>query len=180
MKKRMNKTGQFYIIAAIIILLAVAAVIGVKNYAVTKPAPRQVESMGNELNQEGLKIVDYGIFNQKNTTQLLNNFTEKYGEYFLKKTENANVIFLYGNKTVLYSTKYDSISTGKVTASIPGAGVDWQMENSFVNRTKITSFGNSVTLNILEKDYVFELKDNEMFYFVIVQAKEDETYIEKS
>lgn len=176
----MNKRGQFYIIAAIIIVLAIATIASVKTYAYTKPRPRTIESMGSELREESLRIVDYGIYNRENITKLLNNFTDEYADYFLKKTNNANVIFVYGNKTDLFAAKYDTISTGKVSATIGNSGTNWNMETSFTNRTKINAVGNSVIVTIFNKDYLFNLQDNEMFYFVIVQEKEGEVYVKKN
>lgn len=177
-----NKRGQFYIIAAILILIVVAGIIGVKTYVTTTPEPRGIQSIGSELKEEGFRVVDYGIYNNKNVTEYLNNFTDKYAPYFLKKTNNANIIFVYGNKTDLYSVKYYNASTGIVTANIGSGAIDWNMEGQFVNRTKVTPdpITNKINVTIFNKPYVFDLKDNEMFYFVVVQEKEGEVYVEKS
>jgi hypothetical protein len=185
----MNKRGQFYIIAAIIILLAVAGIIGVKTYTSTTPKPRTIQNMGDELKKESFRIVDYGIYNGKNTNELLDKFTENYSSYFLQKTNNANVIFVYGNNTDLYAVKYDSASTGSVSADIGGGGAaGWNTYTNFVNKTQIiigslptgTSGNKKVNVTIFKKEYDFDLKNNQMFYFVIVQEKEGEVYVEKS
>lgn len=176
----MNKRGQFYIIAAIIILVVVAGIISVKTYTNTTPKPRTVEGMGSELKEESFRVVNYGIYNSKNLTEYLNKFTDSYADYFTKKTNNANIIFVYGNRTFLYGAKYESVSTGKITANIGSGVAGWSMDTTIVNRTRITPSGETVTVTIFNKDYTFDLKDNEMFYFVIVQEKEGEVYIEKS
>ena len=176
----MNKRGQFYIVAAIIIVLAVAGIASVKTYAIVKPKPRSIESMGSELKEESFQMVEYGIHKGENITSLLNNFTSNYSEYFLKKTNKANVIFVYGNKSDLYSAKYDKVNTGRITATIGTQGTGWSMDTSFTNRTRLNVAGNSVTVTIFNKDYSFDLRDNEMFYFVIVEEKEGEVYVEKN
>lgn len=177
----MNKRGQFYLVAAIIIIIAIAGIASVKTYVSVTPRPRNIESMGSELKEEGFRIVDYGISNNKDINLLLDNFTDNYAPYFLKKIKNANVIFLYGNKTNLSSAKYEDVSTGKVSATIGLGSSGWNMDTTFVNRTRVTSVGESITVNIFNKDYTFDTnKDNQMFYFVIVQEKEGEVYIEKS
>ena len=71
----MNKRGQFYIIAAVIILLAVAGIVGLKTYTTATPKPRTIQNMGDELKEESFRIVDYGIYNGKDTNELLDNFT---------------------------------------------------------------------------------------------------------
>ncbi len=178
----MNKRGQFYIIAAIIIVVAVAGIASVNTYVSVTPKPRSIESMGTELREEGFRIIDYGIYNKENITRLLNDFTDNYASYFLKKTGNANAIFVYGNTTDLFSAKFDNIGTGRISATIGSHGTNWDMYTNFVNRTKITpsNAGDKVTVTIFNKDYDFDIRNNEMFYFVIVQEKEGEVYIEKS
>ena len=179
----MNKRGQFYIIAAVIIIMAIAGIASVKTYTLVTSKPRSIESMANELREEGFRIVDYGIYNKENITKLLNNFTDNYAPYFLKKTGNANVIFVYGNKSDLFSAKFDNIGTGRISATIGSGGSTWNMYTDFVNRTKIDVAslpGNSVRVTIFNKDYNFDIKNNEMFYFVIVQEKDGEVYVEKS
>lgn len=178
-----NKRGQFYIIAAILILIVVAGIIGVKTYVTTTPEPRGIESIGSELKEESFRVVDYGIYNDKNVTEYLNNFTDNYAPYFLKKTNNANIIFVYGNRSYLYSVKYYNASVGTISATVPGFTGGWYPEGDFVNRTRIIPdpSSNNVTVTIFNKTYIFDLKDkNEMFYFVIVQEKEGEVNVEKS
>jgi hypothetical protein len=177
-----NKRGQFYIIAAVIILVVVAGIIGVKTYSNITPKPRSIESMNNELNEEGFRVVDYGIYNGKDLTWLLDNFTEKYAPYFLDKTNNANIIFLYGNETDLSAVKYEKANTGVVTANIGSGAISWNMHGEFVNRTKVTynPVTKKVEVVIFNKPYNFDIKGNEMFYFVIVQEKDGEVYVKKS
>ncbi len=177
-----NKRGQFYIVAAIIIILAVAGIASIRTYAVITPKPRSIESVGSELREEGFRVVDYGIYNKENITKYLNNFTDAYAPYFLRKTGNANAIFVYGNKTDLFSTKFDNVSTGRVSASVGTSNPSWNMDTSFVNRTRIDydHETNKVTVIIFNNPYKFDIRDNEMFYFVIIDEKDGEVYIEKS
>lgn len=175
-----NKKGQFYIVAAILIALTISGMASVTTYAVIKSEPRTLESLGNDLNEESYRIVDYGIYNQKNISSLINNFTDfDFAPYFLQKTDNANVIFVYGNKTELYSAQYKTESTGEIFGSIGGATTDWNIERAIVSRTLITNnAGNEVKVNILDRDFFFKLRDNEMFYFVMIQEKDGEVYVE--
>lgn len=164
------------------IVLVIAGIASVKNYAIVKPKPTTIEGMNNELKEESSRIVDYGIYNKENITKYLNNFTDEYASYFLKKTDNANVIFIYGNKSDLYSGKYESVSVGKVTASLGAGSIQWSMTAPGSNRTRINVLPTqtNVVVTIFNKDYTFDLKDNEMFYFVMVQEKEGEVYVEKN
>ena len=179
----MNKRGQFYILAAIIIVLAVSGIASVKTYAATKPEARKIQDIGSELSEEGSRIVDYGIYNSQDLTNLLNSFTDtEYAPYFLKKTENTDVVFIYGDKTNLWGVQYNQESTGTISATIGGGSTDWQIVNTFADRTAITDDDGDgiISVELLGKSFDFDLKDNEMFYFLIAQEKDGETYIERN
>jgi hypothetical protein len=171
-----NKKGQFYLIAAIIIVLILSGLASIKVYATVNAEPKKIQDLGSELNVEGYRIVEYGVYNSENITQLLNNFTDKdFAEYFLQKTDATDVVFIYGNKTDLYGVKYNNTITGTITATI-GSGVTWSPVNTFVERTRIIPTGSTVGVEVLNKPFNFTLQDNEMFYFVIVQEKDGEVY----
>jgi hypothetical protein len=175
-----NKRGQFYLIAAIIIVLVLSSLASIRIYANVNAEPKKIQDLGSELNVEGYKIVEYGIYNQGDITQLLNNFTDKdFVEYFLQKTEATDLVFLYGNKTDLYGVRYNNTITGTITATV-GSGVTWNTVNTFVERKKIESgdiIDNKVEVKVLNKPFNFTLQDNEMFYFIIVQEKNGEVYV---
>jgi len=177
-----NKRGQFYIIAAVVIILVIAGIVGVKNYVSVQSKPRTVQSMASELKEESFKIVDYGIYNDQNLTEIMNNFVDNYSQYFMQRTNSANIIFVYGNRTNLNAAKYDEANSGKVTANIGSSSAGVWTNADFVNRTSIivNPSDNAINVTIFNKPYNFTLKDNEMFYFVIVQEKEGEVYVEEN
>ncbi len=178
-----DKRGQFYIVAAIIIVLAISGIMSLSTYAVAKPSPKTIYDLSSDLKKEGTRIVDYGIYSKENVKKLMDDFTDKeFAPYFLQKTNNANVLFVYGNETELYGVRYDTVSTGTVSATIGNARTDWNSVGVFANRTIINDDdgNNIVEIIMMGKTFEFEIKDNEMFYFVIIQEREGETYVEKN
>ena len=176
--KKMNKRGQFYLVAAIIIVLAVSGIASVKTYAIIKSEPRNIEDISSELKEETMRIVDYGIYSQENLTKVLNNFTDsEFAPYFLKKTDGTNIVFIYGNKYDLYSVQYLEKETGTVYATLGGASPSWQEVSVYTNRSKLTEFGEILTITVLDRDFNFTIMDNEMFYFLITQEKEGEVFV---
>lgn len=178
-----NKRAQFYLVAAIIIVLAISGIASVKTYAVIKSEPRKIQDIGSELREETTRIVDYGVYSKENLTKVLNNFTDsEFAPYFLKKTENTNIVFIYGDAIELYSVQYLPENTGTVYATLGGASSEWYPVVSYANRTKIdTTAGlTNVTVTALGKDFNFEVRENEMFYFLITQEKDGEVYIERN
>jgi hypothetical protein len=174
-----NKRGQFYLVAAIIIVLALSTLASVATYAVVKPKPRSVTDLGSELSEEGARIVEYGIMNADDKVEEF--ASEVYAPYFLRKTENANVVFIYGNKNNLKAIQYYTSSTGSISANIGSGSTSWAILNDFANQTAITGITEDVVrVTMFGTEYEFELRDNEMFYFLIIQEKEGEVYVEKN
>jgi len=182
MKKEMGKKAQFYLVAAIIIIMILAGIASIKIYAVAKTKPRKIKDIGAELNEETSRIIDYGIYSAVNLTQLLNSFDEEFSEYFLKKTEETNIVLIYGNATKLYSVQYNQTYTGAVFASIGGAAPTWSTSEPIISRTDVTSeiVDDKIKVRILEKDFYFDIGEGQVFYFLITQEKDDEVFIEKN
>ena len=62
-----------------------------------------------------------------------------------------------------------------------GASTQWSTTGTFVNRTRITDDGDKiVNVTILNRNFDFEIRENEMFYFLITQEKEGEIYVERN
>jgi len=181
--KSMNKKAQFYLVAAIIIVMILAGIASIKTYAIAKAEPRKIKDISSELKEETTRIIDYGIYSAVDLPDLLNRFDEEFSEYFLKKTEETNIIFVYGNQTQLYSVQYDTQYTGAVVASIGAASPTWEASEPIVKRDLIdsTEYADGIlTVTILERDFEFDIKEGEMFYFLITQQRDGETFIEKN
>ncbi len=176
----MNKRGQFYMIAAVIIIVVISGLATITNSALIRPTPKAMDSMSSDLTEEGPRIIDYGIYSRQDLDKALKNFTsDEFAPYFLKKTENSNVVFIYGNKTDLSAVKYNLASKGTISATI-GGSTSWNILGPYSEHMKIIPIGNNITITLLEKTYEFELKDNQIFYFIMAQQKNQETYIKKN
>jgi hypothetical protein len=177
-----NKKGQFFIIAAIIIVLIIAGIASIKTYAIVSPEPRAIQDLGSELQEETSRIVDYGIYNKdtENLNEILDNFTDtEFAPYFLQKTSETGIVFVYGNQTSLEAVEYKEQSTGVLSATIGTGVTNWAPVTTFARRVNVST-SEPIKVNILNKTFNFDLQNNEMFYFVIIQEKDGETYIEKN
>jgi hypothetical protein len=183
----MNKRGQFFIIAAVLIVLILFTLSSVSTYAVVKEDPRTINELSDELNREGFYVIDYGVFNEKElATPDADGLVDKFlvdgvGEYFLRKTKEANVIFIYGNRNgEVYAMEYNTVNTGDIRLSGIGS---FEVDRPYAKRgdVSVTSSDNSVDVKISvagdEKNYEFDMADNELFYFVIVQKRGQEFFV---
>ena len=180
----MNKRDQFYIIAAILIVMVLFGMASISTYVVVKPEPKTIYDLSKDLDRESYKILEYGIYNKEDLTTLSESFSgEDIARYFLKKTDNANIGFVYGDKNDLNFLTYNHTNTGGIT--VGGSRWDTYKDYSKKRKADIDDFKNIngqnfIKVNILEKDYLFELRDNEMFYFIIAKKRGEEVFFERN
>ena len=67
----MNKRGQFYIVAAIIIVLTLSGILSITTYAIAKPSPKTIQDLSKDLKTESSKIVDHGIYTKKKYSKII-------------------------------------------------------------------------------------------------------------
>lgn len=173
----MDKSGQFFIIAAFFIVLILFGIASVSTYAIVKPEPKTISELRTELNREEFKVIEYGIYNKKNLENLSDNFLgEDIAKYFSQKIDNANIVYVYGDKNNLNSMTYSEVNTGVINIG----GANFSIHTKFAKKGKPKIEKNVVKVEVLDKDYSFKLKNNEMFYFVIVQKRGNEIFIKRS
>jgi len=182
MRDRFNKKGQFYLIAAIFIVMILFGTTSIATYATVKPEPRSITGVSAELNRETYNILEYGIINNilgTDLNDLLETFTgEDISKYFLKKSEDAKIVFVYGDKANI-----EVLSVGEEdTGSISIGGTNFGANNEFSKKAiLVDSDGDGfVNVTILEKEYKFKIKNNQMFYFLIVKERGEEIFIERN
>ena len=174
----MNKSGQFYLIAAVFIVLILFGFNSVNNYAIFKPEPRSITDISQELNREAYSLIEHGVFNEANIDDLVSDFAqEDISKYVLKNDEDAAMVFVFGNRDSLDVVSVKNRAIGDITI----AGAKLTDVTTFARRKdNIATSGDFAVVTVLEKDYKFQLKDNEMFYFLIVKERDEEVFIERN
>jgi len=177
MKKR-GKKGQFYIIAAVIIVLVVISVSSVVTYSVVKSQPKSVTELSKTLETESPYVIKYGFYNNQNLTALMENFTEiDFATYFGLSSDYAttNITFVYGNRSQLVIVKYIKTNTG----TIGFGNSQYSTRGIEVNKTNLTPApGEDITIVIYGNKYTFALEEGQIFYFVLTNEKNGEIYVE--
>jgi len=77
----MKKRGQFYLIAAIIIIGIVLTSVTLINYIKTKKEKYPIYNLGDIVNFESAKVLDYGIVNGSDLNQLMTYWIINYTNY---------------------------------------------------------------------------------------------------
>jgi len=178
----MMKRGQFYIIAAVIIIIAVIGIVTVTNYTKKGDESQQVKiyELSKELNLEGESVANYGIFNDNNLEVVFRQFTADYGDYLNNGEED--VYFIYGNVTRVKIIGYVKENTGNFELSIGGSSSILTIDRFISGREEelnITPDNSNpgdeqnpnVIVEIAGKKYPFQIKKGQNFFFVIRQPE---------
>ena len=181
-----NKRGQFYLMAAIIIIAVILGFVGVKNY-VKKTSDVKLYDLKEELGIESEKVIEYGKLelNDDQNEQLLEHFTAVYTEY---SGEEKQLYFIFGSCDKIIAYTYEEDSSGSV--SLPGVGggsgitLTQTVKKGLCNPNEPNKYncdnacvGKEVQVIINNQQYSFDLNQGEAFYFVISEKVGDDTHI---
>lgn len=145
----MNKRGQFYLIAAMLIIAIILGLNAVSNYLNQKSNVR-LEDLRKELKIEAGHVLDYGVVSGDDE---LDDFTRKYSDY---AGDEFEIYFITGEAGGIEAYKY---------------------VNDVKTYTSVTEENNLIIAEINDVDYEFELNDGVNFYFVISQKVGGDTYV---
>ena len=167
--------------SSMIIVMALIGLATLFTYSYVRASPVTVYELSSELEQESSQIIDFGIYNQQDISNYLSTFTEEhFAKYFLQKTDNTEVSFIYGDETKIYITKYNTTDRGEVSLSVGDSSSNWIIDQDLITKTEIDNPSTQIKVNLLNNDYSFDLKPGENFYFIVGYEKEGEIFIEKN
>jgi len=168
-----TKRGQFYLIVTIIIAATIVGFAAVVNYSEEKSSVK-IYDLGEELKIESENILDYGIYNELDETEMENlliNFIGNYSEY----GEEKDLYFIFGNREKIIVVAYQKLA-GEIYVDA-GNGNSQLTISEGTGTQEFYPSANEIIVTIKETEYKFELKKGENFYFVISQEIEGEQYV---
>lgn len=175
-----QKRGQFYLIAAFVIITIIIGSFAISNYA-KKKSSIKVYNLKEDLEVESERVLDYGVYNSYNESEMLTllaDFTELYAKY---AGEDIEIYFIFGNFEQIMIVGYQDLTTDipQIDLSLGETAVIQTTEEGDVVEITGEYFPETkeVTIVINEVDYTFKLKAGENFYFVISQTVGEEGYI---
>jgi hypothetical protein len=170
-----NKKGQFFLIAAIIIITVTVGIITVSNYTEEKDSVRLYD-LKEELGIESQEVLDHGTYAQLNETEmkeLMEGFIENYVGYI---GDTGNLYFVFGNFNKIHFVGYQKSGEEDVCIKLSGSEDCVSIEESSLSGItqtipSLSLEGISIVTIILgnSNEYTFKLKEGENFYFVIWQ-----------
>lgn len=167
-----NRKGQFFIIAAVIIIVAIVSIATISNYT-KKEENIKLYDLGKELGIESQYVLDYGTYSElpeEEMKALMERFVKNYADYI---GEDKNIYFIFGNSKTVNLVIYQKLKTEEVRIDIGEGEYTLDLEKDLEKRKEFSaSEGEEITdikIIIGGVDYKFKLKPGENFYFVIWQ-----------
>jgi hypothetical protein len=148
--KRGQKQGQFYLIAALVIIVLIIGLVAVYNYT-SEPTESRIEGLSEELQIEGGTILDYGA-----STGIYpwNKFTKNFTDY---AGQEIDITYVTGLDSAPNAFYYDDNGDQQQATT-------WQQ-------------GSTITVTHNNANYSFEIKQGQNFYFIMSQSIGEEYYV---
>ncbi len=158
----MNKRGQFYLVATVIIVSIIAGLAVISNYSYEK-TPSKFYPIEQELRIESAKVMDYGIANGKNTNDLMKNFSRDYSI----NSDSDSSYFVFGKEDNLTLAGYNELNSTTIQINV---GLGEQAMNFTKGQFQAFNFSNTgenIKVIISNVSYDFKLNKGQNFYFVV-------------
>lgn len=180
----MKKRGQFYIIAAVVIVIIILSLAQITNYIVSKKEPLKFYDLSEELNEEGARVIDYGVYNSQDIQAVIRNYLGNYFiNYSKEKERDTKFLFLYGDMNLVTAITYSRESTGTISIEWGGGSFTLLGTANYIpdSNTFIPTADGKVNMTLLNNAYEFDLKEKgQNFFFVIARNAETEKHIKQS
>ncbi len=166
----MDKKGQFYIIATLVLISLIVGLMSLSNYA-SKETYSGINHLRDEIIIEGKRVLEY-------TTDPENNLNDEevneVFEEFVSGYENRGEIhFIVGNNKNITEYSYSDLD---VTFYVKDEG-SWNEFWDSYSGNDISKVKIKVSEDDLEREYDFEIRKGENFYFLVSSEIEEERYI---
>jgi len=171
----MNDRGQIFIIAAFITIGIVIGLTTVTNYAIVGDSKKQFFDLSDEIEFETKQVIDYGLYKNHDTAQLVANFLSDYADYISKN----KVIFIYGNSTNISALSFQQQSVGGIDLNIGGgAPTNISFNEQSQSQAQVTSdTGGKVNVTIDSIAYNFDLREGQNFFFILIDENKGERFV---
>lgn len=152
----MEKRGQFYLIASVVIVSLIIGVALISNSLKRGNSTNVVEALAEELEIESEYVFDYIIANDLDVEENILNFTDGF---YNSSDEGYELYVLFGKKIDLNCYKYSGVGRESFT---------------------YTQTDENATITLDEIDYVFDLREGQHFYYVITKEVGGERYVARN
>ncbi|MEK6915959.1 MAG: hypothetical protein AABW89_05465 [Nanoarchaeota archaeon] len=169
----MNKRGQVFLMAALIIVGILISLSRISNESTSGKKPEAFFDLADEIDFETKRVLDYGVINsQTNISDLASQLLTKYGETI----GNHDVAFVYGDYNNVYAYYYENVNVVAVSI-LSNNFVTLRIANGREIDVRRSQVDNTATVRIGDVDYLFDLKPGQNFYFILAKEENGEKFV---
>jgi hypothetical protein len=172
----MHKKGQFFLIAALVI---VGIVIGLGAiYVSTTATPRtetRIYDLSKEIDYESNQVIDYGVYTS--TGEKTGSNIKSLMDYYVKTSPDTDMLFIYGNRNSIQGFRYESKPSGSAGISTGGASQEIMFKEVSLQQVYPKVVGNEIIVKFGGRSYTFALKEGENFYIILQKQAGEETIV---
>jgi len=190
----MEKRGQFFLLAAVIISVVVLSLSVVTNRAIVNEEPGSFYDYTYEVNREIGAVMDYDIYTDFDSTANLDDFVSLLAEDIEKKNPDADFVLVYGEGSDLLVNKHgtedvsangevvpDSSNDIKTNVCIHGSCKEILNKVSGSGGISLATPNDSITGEIViefgDAKYKFPISNNKQVIFMMKKDVGDERFV---
>jgi hypothetical protein len=167
----MHKRGQFFIIATVIIIIALIGAVTIYNNASSPKEDSKVFDLSTEMQFEGSQVIDSSVFNALSSTKT-DEYIKNLTDYYAQLNPDSDILIVYGNGSAIQYTCDPTGSVGLGQSSTKSCERTTQTINPQRTSETITvKFINDT----IERE--FQLRPDNNFYIILKREKSDTTTI---
>lgn len=166
----MNKRGQFYLIAAIILVGIVLGFASLSN-SIKKPDIDDFNFASEELQIESQNVLEYTSYNGLSEEEILgklNEFAENYSLY----SNVESLYFIFGTSSTTIISAYNRKTNEKILVN----GQEMNIPEGIYTSETFSSV-DPITLNIGGVEHLISLNEGENFYYLINSKTNENEYV---
>lgn len=161
------KKGQFYLIAAVVIIVVLFGLTAATNYLYKKPDLVSYYDISRELGTESEQIINYGIANDDaEIDEILLNYSKIYAEQ-IKQSEDSDFYFIYGDETSIKVIALTEQNIGSISLNFGGDPINIPITEYGAESEDFDVEGDNVMVDIGGTNYPFDIKEGQNFFFIV-------------
>ncbi|MCX8158735.1 MAG: hypothetical protein N3D20_00335 [Candidatus Pacearchaeota archaeon] len=172
----MDKRGQFFLMAAIIISLIIITISAVYIEKTTEKIPETaIYDLSEEIKIESNQVIDNGIFNANNKQEIDTRITQLLSNYSTLNPE-ADFIVVYGDINNLYLINYTATETGSV--GIPGSTISTSTKKYSRTQVQIPQQDKKIKVKLSDDiSFDFNITEGQNFYVILKKKVREEEIV---
>lgn len=172
----MNKRGQFFLVAALVIIALLLGLAVVYNSIKAPAEDLEVVDLSNEINYESAQVIQQGLNNGASEQEIekrINDLTEIYSE----ANPDSDLIIIYSSLNKITKIEYTSVPSG--STAVGTSGQQQSISNRDISIIQKPTSGEDYKIFVSGIEYTFDLNDGKDFYLIIKKDKEDEKIVSR-